>query len=67
MKPFLPVRSGVARSFVFDRGGRDFGERSRLVGDVLLRNLFYLEEAAGRRRLVAALSAALTSRRSWSS
>jgi DNA-binding CsgD family transcriptional regulator len=57
MKLFLPLRDGVARSLVFDRGGRDFSERDRLVVDVLRPHLVQLEERAQTRRLAAALAA----------
>jgi DNA-binding CsgD family transcriptional regulator len=56
MKLFLPLRDGVARSLVFDRGGRDFSERDRLVVDVLRPHLVQLEERAKTRRLAAALA-----------
>jgi DNA-binding CsgD family transcriptional regulator len=51
MKLFLPLRDGVARSLVFDRGGRDFSERDRLVVDVLRPHLVQLEERTQTRRL----------------
>lgn len=50
MKLFLPVRGGVARSFVFDRGDRDFTERDRAVVDLLLPHFLDLEERARLRR-----------------
>jgi DNA-binding CsgD family transcriptional regulator len=55
MKLFLPMRNGVARSLVFDRGGHDFGERDRAVVDVLQPHLLHLEENAKARRLAAAI------------
>lgn len=55
MKLFLPVRRGLARSVVFDRSGRDFAERERLVVDELRRHFLHLEEAARVRRLAAAM------------
>jgi DNA-binding CsgD family transcriptional regulator len=57
MKLFLPLRGGLARSLVFDRGGRNFSERDRLVVDVLQPHLVQLEERAKTRRLAAALAA----------
>jgi ATP/maltotriose-dependent transcriptional regulator MalT len=57
MKLFLPVRDGVARSFVFDRARRDFSDRDRALIDLLLPHFLHLEENARRRRLAAALSA----------
>jgi DNA-binding CsgD family transcriptional regulator len=56
MKLFLPNRNGVARRLVFDRGGRDFDERDRLLIDVLEPHFLQLEESARARRIVAALS-----------
>jgi DNA-binding CsgD family transcriptional regulator len=57
MKLFLPVRDGLARNLVFDRGRRDFSERDRLVVDVLRPHLVQLEDSAKARRLAAALAA----------
>jgi DNA-binding CsgD family transcriptional regulator len=57
MKLFLPNRGGVARGFVFDRGGRDFTERDRLMLDVLQPHLDSLWLAAHNRRVLAALEA----------
>jgi DNA-binding CsgD family transcriptional regulator len=51
MKLFLPIRHGIARSLVFDRGGRDFSERDRSVIDLLRPHLVQLEDAARLRRL----------------
>jgi ATP/maltotriose-dependent transcriptional regulator MalT len=56
MKLFLPMRDGVARSLVFDRGRHDFSERDRAVVDVLQPHLLQLEENARARRLAAALA-----------
>jgi DNA-binding CsgD family transcriptional regulator len=56
MKLFLPVRKGVARSFVFDRGRHDFADRDRAVVDLLLPHFLDLEERARWRRLDAALA-----------
>jgi len=56
MKLFLPVRDGVARSLVFDRGGHDFSERDRAVVDVLQPHLLQLEVNAKARRLAAAIA-----------
>jgi DNA-binding CsgD family transcriptional regulator len=56
MKLFLPVRNGVARNLVFDRGGRDFSERDRAVLDVLQPHIRQLEENAKARRLATALT-----------
>ena len=56
MKLFLPLRDGVARSLVLDRGGPDFSERDRSVIDVLRPHLVQLEERAHTRRLAAALA-----------
>jgi DNA-binding CsgD family transcriptional regulator len=53
MKLFLPVRSGVARSFVFDRSRRDFSDRDRAVVDLLLPHFLQLEENARWRRPAA--------------
>jgi DNA-binding CsgD family transcriptional regulator len=53
MKLFLPTRNGVARSLVFDRGGRDFSERDRAVVDVLQPYLLQLEDNARARRFAA--------------
>jgi DNA-binding CsgD family transcriptional regulator len=53
MKLFLPVRGGVARSFVFDRAERDFGARDRAVVDLLLPHFLQLEEHARRPGLAA--------------
>jgi DNA-binding CsgD family transcriptional regulator len=50
MKLFLPVRDGLARSFVFDRAERDFGERDRAVVDLLLPHFLQLETNALWRR-----------------
>jgi DNA-binding CsgD family transcriptional regulator len=57
MKLFLPLRNGIARSLVLDRGGSDFSERDRSVIDVLRPHLVQLEERAHTRRLAAALAA----------
>jgi DNA-binding CsgD family transcriptional regulator len=57
MKLFLPIRDGIARSFVFDRGRRDFEERDRLLVDVLHPHFVALCEAARNRRVLAALEA----------
>jgi DNA-binding CsgD family transcriptional regulator len=46
MKLFLPVRGGIARSFVFDRSERDFGDRDRAVVDLLLPHFLQLEANA---------------------
>jgi DNA-binding CsgD family transcriptional regulator len=54
MKLFLPIRGGVARSFVFDRGEDDFGARDRAVVDLLLPHFLQLEENARWRRLAEA-------------
>ena len=54
MKLFLPVRNGVARSFVFDRGERDFGRRDRAIVDLLYPHFLQLEQNAGRRRFTTA-------------
>jgi DNA-binding CsgD family transcriptional regulator len=51
MKLFLPVRAGIARSVVFDRKRRDFGDRDVAVVDVLLPHLLDLEDRARWRRL----------------
>jgi DNA-binding CsgD family transcriptional regulator len=56
MKLFLPNRGGIARSFVFDRGRRDFGERDRLLVDLLRPHLVHLEESARARRLANAFA-----------
>jgi DNA-binding CsgD family transcriptional regulator len=56
MKLFLPVRKGIARSFVFDRKRRDFSDRDVAVVDVLLPHLLDLEDRARWRRLGAALA-----------
>ena len=50
----LPIRGGVARSFVFDRGEDDFGARDRAVVDLLLPHFLQLEENARWRRLAEA-------------
>lgn len=55
MKLFLPVRNGVARSLVFDGGGRDFSDRDRAVVDALQPYFLQLEENARARRFGAAL------------
>lgn len=57
MKLFLPVERGMARSVVFDRSGRDFGERDRLVVDLLRPHFVHLVRVARARRLAAALAA----------
>jgi DNA-binding CsgD family transcriptional regulator len=57
MKIFLPVRKGVARSFVFDRARRDFSDRDAAVVDLLLPHLLDLEDRARWRRLYAAFAA----------
>jgi DNA-binding CsgD family transcriptional regulator len=57
MKLFLPVRGGIARSFVFDRGGQDFGERDRLLVNLLQPHFVQLEESARVRRLAGAFAA----------
>src|SRR5206468_3454739 len=54
MKLFLPVRNGLARSFVFDRDRRNFGDRDRAIVDLLLPHFLDLEERARWRRLRAA-------------
>jgi DNA-binding CsgD family transcriptional regulator len=58
MKIFLPVRRGVARSLVFDRGKGDFTERDRAVVDLLLPHFVQLEANAEFRRLATALAPA---------
>jgi DNA-binding CsgD family transcriptional regulator len=58
LKLFLPVERGIAYSVVFDRGGRDFDVRDRLVADLLCPHLRNLERAARTRRHAAALEAA---------
>jgi DNA-binding CsgD family transcriptional regulator len=57
MKLFLPPRDGVAAVFVFDRGGRDFGERDRTILELLQPHLVSLCVAARNRRVLAALEA----------
>ena len=57
MKLFLPVRKGVARSFVFDRRRRDFSDRDRAVVDLLVPQFLQLEEGARVRQLATALAA----------
>jgi DNA-binding CsgD family transcriptional regulator len=57
MKLFLPIRNGIARSLVFDRGRRDFDERDRLLVDVLQPHLVSLCEAARNRHVLATLEA----------
>jgi DNA-binding CsgD family transcriptional regulator len=57
MKLFVPPRDGVAAVFVFDRGGRDFGERDRLLLELLQPHLVSLRVAAHNRRVLAALEA----------
>jgi len=57
MKLFLPNHGGVARAFVFDRSGRDFTERDRLMLDLLRPHLVSLCSAADSRRVLAALEA----------
>jgi DNA-binding CsgD family transcriptional regulator len=54
MKLFLPVRNGVARSFVFDRGERDFGRRDRAIVDLLYPHFLQLEQNASRRQFTTA-------------
>ncbi len=56
MKLFLPVRKGVARSFVFDRARRDFSDRDTAVVDLLLPHLLDLEDRARSRRVYSALA-----------
>lgn len=58
MKLFLPVRGAIARSFVFDRGVRDFSERDRAIVDLLLPHLLQLEANARWRRLAVERAAA---------
>lgn len=58
MKLFFPVRRGVARSLVFDRSGRDYSERERLVVDDLRPHLAHLEAAARTRHLARTMFAA---------
>jgi DNA-binding CsgD family transcriptional regulator len=58
MKLFLPVRSGVARSFVFDRSRCDFSDRDQAIVDLLLPHFLQLEENARWRRLAAENAAA---------
>lgn len=53
MKLFLPVRSAIARSFVFDRSERDFSERDRAVVDLLIPHFLQLEANARWRRMAA--------------
>jgi DNA-binding CsgD family transcriptional regulator len=57
MKLFLPVERGMAFSVVFDRSGRRFDIRDRLVADLLSPHLRNLERAARARRLADALEA----------
>ena len=57
MKLFLPSRGGVASGFVFDRGGRDFTERDRLMLDLLRPHFIALCTAAHNRRVLAAIEA----------
>jgi len=57
MKLFLPPRDGVAAVFVFDRGGRDFGERDRTMLELLQPHLGSLSAAARNRRVLEALQA----------
>jgi DNA-binding CsgD family transcriptional regulator len=57
MKLFLPPRDGVAAVFVFDRGGRDFGERDRMMLELLQPHLGSLNVVARNRRVLAALEA----------
>lgn len=56
MKLFLPNRGKVARSFVFDRSGRDFRERDRLLVDLLRPHFVHLDESARARRLADAFA-----------
>jgi DNA-binding CsgD family transcriptional regulator len=56
MKLFLPVGSGVARSFVFDRAERDFDERDLAIVDLLLPHFLQLEANARWRRLAVPAS-----------
>jgi DNA-binding CsgD family transcriptional regulator len=58
MKLFLPVQGAIARSFVFDRGVRDFSERDRAIVDLLLPHLLQLEANARWRRLAVERAAA---------
>jgi DNA-binding CsgD family transcriptional regulator len=57
MKLFLPNREGIAHGFVFDRSGRDFTERDRLMLNLLRPHFVALCTAAHNRRVLAALEA----------
>jgi DNA-binding CsgD family transcriptional regulator len=57
MKLFLPIRKGVARSFVFDRQHRDFSDRDAAVVNLLLPHLLQLEVSAHWRRIGSAFLA----------
>ena len=53
----LPAPPWHTKVFGFDSGSRDFGERDRLLLDLLRPHLVHLYESAKKRRLAAALAA----------
>jgi DNA-binding CsgD family transcriptional regulator len=53
----LPAPPWHTKVFLFDSGSRDFGERDRLLLDLLRPHFVHLSESAQKRRMAAALAA----------